>query len=140
MGRPPGVTMLGVLALGEAAWIGISLLLHGQYLNVTISQAHGTGILFGAVAIGLFAWTGFGLLGLKPWALILARGLSALYILIPVREIWFGARGFTQFGTIFFYADNIIALAITGWALWYLSKPKVRSAFDRSWANISALR
>jgi hypothetical protein len=138
--RPAGVTVCGILALSEAGEIVASLLFHGNFLCWSSIQMSGLPIAFAAVAIMLFIVAGIGLLALERWGRILSLALGAAYVLVPATELWCGARSFTPLGAVFYYADNIVALLVSGWAVWYLSRHRVRSAFEKSWARVLSLR
>lgn len=135
MKRPAGVTVCGILALSEAGQIALSLWFHGNFLYWSSRQMRGLPIALAAMTIMLFITAGMGLLALERWSRILSLTLGTAYALVPVAELWSGARSFTPFGAVFYYADNVVALLVSGWAIWYLSRPRVRSAFERSWTR-----
>jgi hypothetical protein len=95
----------------------------------------GLPIVLAAVTIMLFIVAGTGLLALERWSRILSLMLGIAYAFVPAAELWSGAKLFTPLGAVFYYVDNVVALLVSGWAIWYLSRPRVRSAFERSWTR-----
>jgi hypothetical protein len=131
-----GVVVLGTLAMLEGAAIAFSWALHGVFLGWPISKFGAVAEIAAIAAIVLFLTSAAGLLGLEPWGRNLARIAATLYLVVTFGEVWIGARGFTRFGAVFFYVDNLLAVGISGWAIWYLSQSAVRSAFENSWSRL----
>jgi hypothetical protein len=131
MNRPTGVTVIAVLYFVGAAFfvcIGLAFIVGGAAFasvladrtGVSAAVFAGAGIflsIFLFIFAAFHALVGWGLLGLKEWARIVAIVLAA-----------FGALG-GAFALFHFSPMGIIRLAISGWMIWYLVQPRVVAAF-----------
>jgi hypothetical protein len=115
--------------------MALSFCFHGKFLFWSSLAMRGLPLALAAIAVVLFLIAGAGLLALEPWGRIMSLILGVAYISDPIAELWSGARSFTPLGAIFYYADNVAALSVSAWAIWYLSRPGLRSVFERNWTR-----
>jgi hypothetical protein len=129
--RPRGVTVLGVLYFIQAIVIS-------AVANSVMVWNVAAGFLIVAVFMTVFMVVGVGLLELQPWArmwtMIVAGvtvGVAALgWIILLAREPSQSALGS-------YLGENVIALPVSLFALWYLTRPPVKESFTAA-ENVAA--
>jgi hypothetical protein len=124
--RPVGIAVLAIAAavLGVLALLGAGAWWNASEGLAWLPRIHGGERLIALVllAVGLSelvfaygAWT------LRPWAWTFGVALEVIVIVLAVLQL--GRLEFIR---------HIVTIVIAGVALWYLTTPRVRTAFGRS--------
>ncbi len=125
MRRPLGVKVLGGLLIVGGALSLLGIVLGTAQHNQQASAAQTSTLLWTvALGVGLINLVlGIGLLNLQPWARAIVLVLAMLSLLSGTLNLAFsGGKGI------------LVALATmfgSGWAIWYLLQPEIRTQFSK---------